>query len=81
MSPFSRHHRRTVTAAIETTMLDDTNDLGETIHAPGVRATCNECSHQTESFGTGGDSRRRCLALLRDECPMGETNWYEDEDA
>jgi hypothetical protein len=81
MSPFSRHHRRTITATIEVTALEETNDLGETIHAPGVRATCSECNHQTESFGTGGDSRRRCLALLRDECPMGETNWYADEDA
>lgn len=47
---------------------------------PGVRATCQECDHEVESFGTSDRSRRRCLALLRDDCPLGEENYYVDGD-
>jgi hypothetical protein len=46
----------------------------------GVVATCTRCDHQTESFGTGDASIRRCLVLLREECPRGERNYYVDED-
>ena len=77
---YGRSAHRTVSVAIQTTAIEETNDLGEVTHAAGVRATCNECGHETTSFGTGGDSRTRCLALLREECPMGESNWYVDED-
>jgi hypothetical protein len=52
---------------------------------PGVRATCTRCGHETESYGTDGPSVRRCLALMREECPHGEQNFYvgdgqEDDD-
>lgn len=43
-----------------------------------VRVTCTKCGHATESYGTGDASRRRCLALLREECPRGESNFYSD---
>lgn len=47
---------------------------------PGVVATCSRCQHETESFGTSDDSIRRCLALMRQECPRGQRNFYvEDE--
>jgi hypothetical protein len=49
--------------------------------APGVRVTCGRCGHETESFGTSEVSIRRCLALLREECPEGESNFYVSEDA
>jgi hypothetical protein len=52
----------------------------EDVPVEGVVATCVECGHQTESFGTGSASRRRCLALLRDECPQDENNFYIDKD-
>lgn len=65
-----------VTCSIEPADLD--GDHGRTV--PGVRATCSECDHQTESFGTGEGSRRRCLILMREECPLGKTNFYVDED-
>lgn len=52
------------------------NEDGRT--QPGVRATCSRCDHATESFGTSDRSRRRCLALLRDECPNNEENYYVD---
>lgn len=45
----------------------------------GVEVTCNRCGHVTESFGTGSDSIRRCLALMQEECPRGESNWYQEE--
>lgn len=41
---------------------------------PGVRAECGDCGHETESFGDGELSRKRCLALMREQCPMGHTN-------
>jgi hypothetical protein len=41
-----------------------------------VRVVCSECQHYTESYGTGENSIRRCLALLREECPNGEENFY-----
>jgi hypothetical protein len=46
----------------------------------GVRATCNRCGHSTESFGTEEASITRCLALLREECPMDEHNFYVNEE-
>jgi len=42
----------------------------------GVCATCQRCGHETESFGTSERSVKRCLALLRTECPEGEQNFY-----
>lgn len=47
---------------------------------PGVAATCSRCGHETESCGTGQASVRRCLALLREECPNGESNFYVADD-
>ena len=55
----------------ETTL---TNDNGFDVE--GVTATCSRCDHSTESFGTGYASIRRCLVLLREECPEGEINFY-----
>ena len=45
----------------------------------GVKACCGACGNQTESFGTGPASRKRCLALMRETCPMGENNFYVEE--
>lgn len=43
----------------------------------GVTATCSRCGHATESYGTSDASVRRCLVLLREECPRGESHYYE----
>jgi hypothetical protein len=43
----------------------------------GVRAKCISCGHETVSFGDGDRSIKRCLALMREQCPMGEKNWYK----
>lgn len=53
------------------------NEQGRPV--PGVEAICGECEHRTESFGTGEASIKRCLVLLREECPEGEKNFYVDE--
>lgn len=45
----------------------------------GIVARCSRCDHETESFGTSERSVKRCLALLRDECPNDENNFYVDE--
>jgi hypothetical protein len=47
---------------------------------PGVVATCSECRHQTKSFGQKQSSRKRCLALMKEECPEDENNYYVDTD-
>lgn len=59
----------------ETTLMSETGD-----DVPSVVVTCHRCGHSTESFGTGERSIRRCLVLLREECPEGEENFYVDED-
>jgi len=46
----------------------------------GVCAACTRCDHITESGGTSEASIRRCLALLRESCPAGESNFYVEED-
>lgn len=45
-----------------------------------VTATCSRCGHETESCGSSEESIRRCLVMMREECPLGESNWYEGED-
>ena len=51
-------------------------DYGE---VAGIRATCGKCGHTTESFGTSDRSTKRCLVLMREECPEGEENFYVEE--
>lgn len=63
-----------VNCTIEETELP--GDYGE---VPSVRATCSRCGHQTESYGTSDVSIRRCLVLLREECPKDENNYYVNE--
>jgi len=47
---------------------------------PGVRAECGRCGHETASFGIGESSHKRCLVLMREECPNGERNFYVEGD-
>jgi len=57
--------------------IDLEGDFGD---IPSVCALCSRCGHETESYGTSGASRRRCLVLMREECPEGENNFYVDDD-
>lgn len=45
----------------------------------GVAAECSRCGHRTESFGRGEASASRCAALMREECPRGEKNYYVED--
>lgn len=63
-----------VECAIEETLLE-----GDYAEVEGVTATCSRCDHETESFGTSDASIKRCLVLLREECPNGEQNFYVEE--
>ena len=42
-----------------------------------VEVICTRCGHFTRSYGTGIASIKRSLALLREECPKNERNFYE----
>jgi hypothetical protein len=53
------------------------NDSGRTVD--GVIAECSRCGHREESFGTSEASRKRCLVMLRENCPKGELNFYVEE--
>lgn len=61
-----------VEAEIDEVEIEDDDGL----EVAGVCATCTRCGRATESFGTTGASVRRCLALLREECPYRESNFY-----
>jgi len=56
--------------------VDLENDDGYEVE--GVCATCPRCGHAIESYGTSDASVRRCLVLLREDCPNGERNYYFD---
>jgi hypothetical protein len=43
---------------------------------PSVEVTCSRCGHSTEIYGTSDSSIRRCLVMLRHECPRGERHYY-----
>jgi hypothetical protein len=43
---------------------------------PSTAAVCSRCGHATESFGTSDRSLLRCLAVMREECPLDERNFY-----
>ena len=43
---------------------------------PSICLTCTKCGHQTESYGQRGRSLRRCLAMMKEECPRDEKNFY-----
>ena len=47
---------------------------------PGCNVTCGKCGAVEESFGQGPGSVRRCFALLRENCPGQEKNFYVAED-
>jgi len=66
---------KVVCEVTETTLEND-----DGFEVEGVTVECSRCGHETESFGTSPVSVRRCLALLREECPEGEANFYVADD-
>lgn len=53
------------------------NEYGTVV--PCVRATCTKCGHETMSYGDSENSITRCLALMNEECPEDENNFYIEE--
>lgn len=64
-----------ISCSIEETYLENENGY----EVEGVIATCSKCGHTTESFGTSESSIRRCFAIMNEECPEGENNFYVED--
>ena len=64
-----------VKAMSETVELD--GDFGP---VEGSRLTCERCGHEVEVYGTEERSLLRAAAMLKEECPKGERNYYVVED-
>ena len=62
-------------ARIETTTdyIEIEGDYGP---VDGVEVTCSKCGHSEQSGGTHDGSINRCARLLRENCPLGESNYY-----
>jgi hypothetical protein len=58
----------------EVEFTQDTNDRGRMQDC--TKATCSDCGHVTKSWGTGPGSIKRCLVLMKEECPRDEDNFY-----
>ncbi len=57
---------------------EDYNDYDTT--TPTTTAVCGRCGHRITSWGNGDASIRRCLVLLKNECPNQENNFYVTAD-
>lgn len=52
---------------------------GEWGYYHGVRVTCSRCGRTEKAGGQHDRSEQRCLVQLRENCPRGESNFYEGE--
>lgn len=43
----------------------------------GLRVTCDRCGHSVEVLGTSNRSAGYAAIKLREECPNGESNFYD----
>jgi DNA polymerase III subunit epsilon len=59
---------------VEVEEIEVTSNSGRIVE--GVRVTCGRCSHTVEVCGRTEASVKRGCAMLRDECPNGERNFY-----
>lgn len=55
----------------------DFNDDG--VEVDCVVAICSRCGHETTSWGDGTASVKRCFAVMSEECPNSENNFYVQE--
>lgn len=53
---------------------EDEGDSGQPVAT--TIAVCTRCEHETTSYGTSDASVKRCLVLMREECPNDEKNFY-----
>jgi len=59
--------------------IDHADVEGDYGQVEGLCLVCARCGHEVEVAGTTGASARRGAALLREECPKGESNFYDVE--
>jgi hypothetical protein len=57
--------------------IDHTDVAGESGQVEGLYLVCARCSHEVEVAGTTAASARRGAMMLREECPRGESNFYD----
>ncbi|WP_426129785.1 hypothetical protein [Pararhizobium sp. PWRC1-1] len=43
----------------------------------GIRVNCTKCGHSVEVFGTSDASARRAAVMMKEECPLGLSNYYD----
>jgi len=55
---------------------DETELEGDHGLVKGLVVTCDRCGHEVEVFGVSDASARRGGAMLAEECPKGERNFY-----
>ncbi len=55
----------------------DENDEG--VEVDCVIVTCSKCGHQVQSWGDSDQSIKRSCAVMSEECPESESNFYEAE--
>lgn len=70
----SKEKRERVDARVEENDVYGT-DYGD---GEGVEATCLKCGHIEAARGTSESSRLAALALLHENCPRGENNFYRE---
>lgn len=57
--------------------IDEDEIEGDYGYTAGLRATCERCGHSVEVCGTGAGSARYAAVKLGQECPNGESNYYD----
>lgn len=55
-------------------IVESTSTKSEGRWVDSVQATCMECGNVNSSFGRGTKSVTRCLVMMRETCPRGETD-------
>lgn len=65
---------------VECEIFDTVLENDDGVQIDSVCATCTRCDHETESFGTSEASVKRCLVLMREECPNSEENFYVESE-
>lgn len=43
----------------------------------GLRGSCTKCHHEEEAFGTSEASARKLAVKMKENCPQGESNYYD----
>jgi hypothetical protein len=61
--------------------VEETEIDGDRGPVDGVCVTCSRCDHEVTAFGTTAKSVRRCMVMLREECPNNEENFYTADEA